>query len=275
MARQREQAKIAIESLERLAAWRVYGTFPDAVFRLDGKRVGNQQKRAAFNWARHLPSYIFLVTQLANRADGILGEVSMWLGRSPNNRLTPKDLLHRLRLYFDITGRMDSRLLKLTGHELTVVVAAGLPDAMGIIELFGFYAQAAVPDAGPEPDVSLVLHVELANRGLLDLSDIAVRFASLTEHLDEFVLLAMDLEKRERQPFEGSTALARSFTPSHRLITLFGPLVPIKRLIAHVEWSISDTVANILRGTRKVVGLTNSIKSWRQHNRNKWLPLVL
>lgn len=50
------------------------------------------------------------------------------------------DLWYRLRHHFDITGRMDSRLLEMTGHELTVVVAAGLPDAIYIMELLGFYS---------------------------------------------------------------------------------------------------------------------------------------
>lgn len=49
---------------------------------------------------------------------------------------------------------MDSQLLELTVHELTVVVAAGLPDALGVIELLGFYAQGAFHDSGPELDVS-------------------------------------------------------------------------------------------------------------------------
>lgn len=42
-----------------------------------------------------------------------------------------------------------------------------------------------------------------------------------------------------------------------------------------MEWSCSETVANILRRARKVVELTNSIKAWQQHNLNKWLPLIL
>lgn len=48
------------------------------------------------------------------------------------------DFRHRLRLYLDITCRINLRLLELTGQKLTVVVAFGLLYAMGIIELLGF-----------------------------------------------------------------------------------------------------------------------------------------
>lgn len=147
------------------------------------------------------------------------------------------DIWYRLQLHFDITGRMDSRLLEMAGHELAIVVALGLPDAVGIMELLAFYAQGTVPDAGPEPNASLVLHVELTNRGLLDLSEITVRFGSWTKLLDDFVLLAMDLEQCERQTFEGRAALSQSSTPTQRLMKLFGPLVPIESLTTHVEWS--------------------------------------
>lgn len=58
MVRQVEQALMAVEGLERSAAWRVYGSFPDAVFRVDRKRLGNQRERAAFNCVRHLPADI-------------------------------------------------------------------------------------------------------------------------------------------------------------------------------------------------------------------------
>lgn len=171
---------------------------------------------------------------------------------------------------------MDSRLKELTGHELTIFIASGPPDGMGgIIKLLGFYAQGAVPYASPEPDASVVLHVELANRGLQNLSEIASLFRSWTELLDDFVLLAMDLKRREREPFEGRAPMARSANPTHRLITLFGALVPIEQLTMHVEWSCSDAVANIFRGARKFVRLTNYIKAWRQHNPNNRLLLLL
>lgn len=98
------------------------------------------------------------------------------------------------------------------------------------------------------------------------MSEIAVKFRSLTELLDDFVLLAMDVEQRERKTFEKRAALARSAMLTHRLITFFGPLVPIERLITHVQWSCSDVVAIILRRAREVVKLTNFIKAWRQHN---------
>lgn len=58
-------------------------------------------------------------------------------------------------------------------------------------------------------------------------------------------------------------------------MNLFGSLVPLAQLSSQVEWSCSEMVANILRGARKVVGLTNSIEAGRQHNPNKWLPLML
>lgn len=70
---------------------------------------------------------------------------------------------------------MDLKLIELAVHELTVVVAAGLSDALSIMELLGFYAKGAVPDADPEPYASLVLYVELAKCGLLDLSEFVVR----------------------------------------------------------------------------------------------------
>lgn len=49
----------------------------------------------------------------------------------------------------------------------------------------------------------------------------------------------------------------------------------MERLRTHVEWSCHESVANILRGARKVIELSNLIKAWRQHNPNKWLPLLL
>lgn len=94
-------------------------------------------------------------------------------------------------------------------HELTVVVAAGLPEPLGIIKLLSLFEQCAVSDAYPETNASLVLHVVLANRVQLDLSEFAVRFRSLTELIDDFVLLAIDLKQREREPFKGQAALSR------------------------------------------------------------------
>lgn len=105
MVRQGEQAQMAVKGIERLTAWRIFCTCSDAVFLIDSKRVGNQRERAAFNWARHLPADILCAAQLAYLADGILGEVSRWLSRSPTNRLTMIEIWHRLRLHFDISGR--------------------------------------------------------------------------------------------------------------------------------------------------------------------------
>lgn len=84
----------------------------------------------------------------------------------------------------------------------------------------------------------------------------------------------MELEQCERETFEGRAALSRSSTLAQRLQNQFGPLVPLEHLTTQVEWSCHESVANILRGARKVVGLTNSIKSWRQHNPKKRLPLL-
>lgn len=109
-----------------------------------------------------------------------MGEVNRRLDCSINNRLTLINFWYWLRFYFDISGRINSRLFEITGLELAVVVELILPGDFGIIKLLGFYVQSVLPDAGFKPDACLVHHVKFANRRLLDLSEMAVSFGNWT-----------------------------------------------------------------------------------------------
>ena len=179
------------------AEWKVLATFPDWLWKTYGNRVATPTERAAYNLMTHLDPEIVPFGCIKEIARKNIGESAEFLEASDKTLLTPRDIWTRLLRSLDELEDFENRLIELEGRETTAIIASGLPNACAAYYLMSEYSKGATTCD------SSMLHIQLANRGALQVATLAREAVTWHFGFENVVLVALDFGNLARSPSQG------------------------------------------------------------------------
>ena len=248
--------------------WRMVVRFHPRLWKTYGIRLANPVERATMNFLASFPPEIVEKGRLRERARKEIGECTAYLEESADNLLQPRDIWTRIIRELDGVVGFNRNLIALEGHDSTVIVASGLPNACAIVKLLDEFSERSTKWS------VRFSHIDLADGGTLTLAEMAYEVLSWHFGLEDLVVAALDMGSKTRCPKEGVRVVPGDAMKLEYYLgtNLYDPNLDIER----VECSCTEGVIKRLKSNKNLQTLGNDVRRWKTNEATRFrrIPAV-
>jgi len=255
---------VTTKLLQRIE-WKVVVEFPEELFITPGKRWANRTERAYFNVLRNMNSKVWSGERLSAKVTSDIGEVSKFFQKDGKLELT--DIWARITRKVSGLQEINRQIIFLGGHEISVIVTHGLQNAALIVGLLGQYC---ISSFGKKANL---LHLELADAGLVRAALFARQHGSWTIGLEEIVHACFDWESNARAPLSGGVIAEKRGDKVNNY--LFGRPYPIELDSYLVEWKVTGEWKNRFLNVGNLHAASNLYSHYKRSFPTLRVPFII